>query len=142
MISQMLTSSRMILGHGGDPNEKFDGSTVWKFFMGFLDAFGKDFSRSIGKPGSPALQPWIEVAELLIRHGAVRILENENHFARRTWVKLFARQMLARDSLKIAFGEAEAARLDSLSWWLSATGQNLSTKITRTMRSLSIRSVF
>ncbi len=41
---------RMILARGGDPNETFGGSTVWKFFLGFLDAFGKDFTRSVGKP--------------------------------------------------------------------------------------------
>lgn len=131
---------RMILARGGDPNESFGGSTVWKFFMGFLDAFGKDFARSVGKPGSPALQPWIEVTELLIRHGAVRILESEtvvpNQSSGRTRVKLSQRQKLARDSLREAFGGAEAARLDYLSWWLDATAQNLLTRITRTMRSL------
>jgi hypothetical protein len=137
---------RMILARGGDPNESFDGSTVWKFFMGFLDAFGKDISRSFGGPRSLILQPWIEVTELLIRHGAVRILESEivvpNQPAGRTRVNLSTRQKFARDSLKEAFGEAEATRLDSLSWWLSATGQNLSTRIIRTMQSLSMRSIF
>jgi NACHT domain len=137
---------RMILAYGGDPNEEFAGSTVWKFFLGFFDAFGNDFASNIGRPGSPVLQPWMEVTELLIRYGAVRVLESErivpNQSAGKTRIKLGLRQKLARDSLKIVFGEAEAARLDSLSWWLSATGQNLSTRITRSIRSLLGRSVF
>ena len=137
---------RMILAQGGNPNKDFDGSTVWKYFMGFLDTFGKDLAGLAQETRSPTLQPWIEVTELLIRHGAVRVLSSEtvmpNQSTGRTRVKLSYRQNLARDSLKQAFGEAEAARLDSLSWWLNATGQNLSTTITRNLRFSSALNIF
>lgn len=124
---------RLILDRGGDPNEKCGSSTVWKLFLGFLDVFGKDLQRL----DLESRQAWIEVTELLIRYGAVRVLERETIVPRqssgRTRVKLSYRQVLARSSIAAAFGEAEAARLDLLSWWLSATGQNLLTNITRTL---------
>ena len=126
---------RMILDHGGDPNGKFAGATVWKFFMGFLDAFG----NSLRRLDAEGVQAWIDVTELLIRHGAVRVLENEVIVPQqpmRTRVKLSSHVVLARTSIAAAFGDEEAARLDFLSWKLSATGQNLLTKISRGLRSL------
>ncbi|CRG90151.1 Valine--tRNA ligase [Talaromyces islandicus] len=129
---------RLILDRGGDPNGKCGSSTVWKLFMGFFDVVGQDLQRLDEK----GRQAWIEVTELLIGYGAVRVLERETiiliprQSSGRTRVKLSYRQVLARSSIAAAFGEAEAARLDSLSWWLNATGQNLLTNIIRNVGSL------
>jgi hypothetical protein len=127
---------RMILDRGGDPNGEFAGATVWKFFMGFLDAFGNGLRRL----DAEGVQAWIDVTELLIRHGAVRVLERETIVPQqsmgRTRVHLSYHVVLARTSIAAAFGDEEAARLDFLSWTLSATGQNLLTKISRGLRSL------
>ncbi|KAI9935071.1 hypothetical protein MW887_000692 [Aspergillus wentii] len=120
---------RMILEQGGDPNKAFGNSTVWRYFLEFLDIFSADLQSLDEKEK----EPWIEVTELMIRHGAVRVLETETVIPRqstgRTRVNLSQRRLLARRSVSAAFGEEEAARLDLLSWWLNATGQNLSTTL-------------
>lgn len=122
---------QLILAYGGNPNEQFGGSTVWKFFMRFLD----DFGDQIRLLNEDERQHWVEVTELLIRHGAVRVLEREiivpQQLSGRTRVKLSYHKTLASDSIEAAFGAAEAARLDSLSWWLSITGQNIWTASVR-----------
>ncbi|PLN76738.1 hypothetical protein BDW42DRAFT_198819 [Aspergillus taichungensis] len=127
---------RLILEGGGNPNEWLENSTVWKLFLGFLDTFSSD----LGCLDQQSMQPWIESTELLIHYGAVRVVESEiivpNQSMGRTRVILGKRQILARKSIAAAFGEAEATRLDSLSWWLNATGQNIYTRITRTASSL------
>ena len=127
---------RMILAYGADPNEEFGRSTMWKLFLKFLDLCGKELRIR------PTMsQPFLEVTELLIRYGAVRILESETKYSG-LLIDYKPRQTLARDSIAAAFGEAEAARLDSLSWRLSATGMNLLTKSTRAMRSSCMRAIF
>jgi hypothetical protein len=127
---------RMILAYGADPNEEFDRSTIWKLFLKFLDLCGKELRIR------PTMsQPFLEVTELLIRYGAVRILESQTKYSG-LLIDWEPSQKLARDSIAAAFGEAEAARLDSLSWRLSATGMNLATKITRAMRSSCMRAIF
>ena len=126
---------QLILKQGCDPNMSCGKSTVWKCFVEFLDILGE----VIAILPKQEQQPWIDVTELLIRYGAVRVLETQsiihNQPAGRTRVRLRYREKLARDSFKVAFGEVEANRLDSLSWWMNATGQNLATNVTRSISS-------
>lgn len=126
---------RLILERGGNPNEEFGNATVWKRFMRYLDDLWKDFQQ-LDKEG---LRPWIEVTDLLIQYGAVRVLDrvtiSPEQSSGRTRVKLSYREVLARTSIAAAFGEAEAARLDSMSWWLNVTEQNFITNTARALRS-------
>jgi hypothetical protein len=125
------------LERGGDPNESLGDSTVWREYLRYLETFGD----SLQQLDATGRQAWIDVTELLIRYGAARVLEKETIIPRqsvgRTRVRLRYRELLARRSIAAAFGEEEAARLDSISLWLEATGQNLLTKVTRTLRSFS-----
>lgn len=126
---------RTILERGGDPNARLGGLTVWRYFMGFLDCFSSDLKRL----DKESMQPWLQVTELLIRYGAVRVLESETLVPRqssgRTRVKLGRREVFAYKSIEAAFGKEEAYRLDVLSWRLSVTGQKLYTNLARIMRS-------
>ena len=131
-----IETIHLILDQGGNPNEKYADSTVWKLFVRYLYTL----SPNIRSHDAGARQKWIDVTELLIRYGAVRVLESE-HYVRarssaRTKINLGYRENLARDDIAAAFGEREASRLDSLSWSLNATGRNLITNVTRGLRPL------
>ncbi|KAJ5528335.1 hypothetical protein N7513_012494 [Penicillium frequentans] len=103
---------QMILDRGGDPNGRVGDLTVWKYFMGFLDCFSRDL-LSLDKE---SMQPWLEATEMLIRHGAVRVIDSEIIVPRqssgRTRVKLGRREVLAYKSIAAAFGKEEADRFD------------------------------
>ncbi|OQE22821.1 hypothetical protein PENFLA_c012G09388 [Penicillium flavigenum] len=70
----------MILERGGDPNGKLGERTVWKYFMRFLDCF----SSNLQCLDKQSMQPWLQVTELLIRYGAVRVLESETTVPRQS----------------------------------------------------------
>lgn len=133
-----IETVRLILAHGGDPNQKLGDTTVWKAFMRFFDTFG----AAIQQHPEHIRQRWIDVTELLIRYGAVRVLETDTIIPRQSsgkiTVRVLYRQKLARESLAAAFGEGEAARLDFLARRLNATGQNLLKKITKSLRTMSM----
>ena len=132
---------RLILAQGGDPNEKLSGSTVWKLFLEYLDSF-RGLLLRLSREDQ---QPWIDVTELLIKYGAARTFETETETSvpkqSMGQVQNGVRQELARTSLALAFGEAEATRLSSMAWWMNATGRNLTTKMTRNLRFFSVRSI-
>ncbi|RDW93949.1 uncharacterized protein DSM5745_01271 [Aspergillus mulundensis] len=125
-----------ILQHGGNPNEAYGDSTVWKLFLEFLSSFAKDL-KELDDSGR---QVWIGTIELLIRYGAARVLERYTVIPKqpssRIHVKLSHREVIARDTLAAVFGEDEADRLDSLAWRLNASGQTLFVNSVRTVRNL------
>ena len=99
---------RTILTHGADPNQAVGDSTVWKLFMQFLDVFTADF-RQLMDHEPQSLQPGIQVTELLIRYGAVRVLESETRYPQqssgRTWIRKTLHEKLAQSSIAVAFSE-------------------------------------
>lgn len=125
----------MILKRGADPNEDLSGLTVWKHFLKCLDEGADD----IYKYPQDEKQKWIDVCELCIRYGAVRVVESRIHIPNqssgRTRVKLTRTEKLAKDSFRPAFGSKEAARLDLLASRLQMTGVNM---VTWSMRKMGV----
>lgn len=122
---------RLLLTQGGDPNAACGNSTVWKLFMQFFDTFA-DSLRLVSEDDRKA---WIEVTELLIKHGAPRLLEQHTILPQqscgRTRVRLTKRQVWAKSSISAAFGAEEAERLDTIAWQLEVTGRTLFKKLKR-----------
>ncbi|KAL4910870.1 hypothetical protein BDW74DRAFT_172330 [Aspergillus multicolor] len=126
----------LILQHGGNPNETYGDSTIWKLFLNFLSSFARD----LRKLDANDRQVWVRTTELLIRNGAARVLERYTVIpeqpSSRIRVRLSYGEVIARETLAAAFGEDEADRLDSLAWRLNASGQTLFVNSVRTVRNL------
>jgi hypothetical protein len=55
--SVQLTES--ILRHGADPNEEYEGSTIWRYMLNYVHAVCPDFDRE-----------WLRVFQVMLEHGA------------------------------------------------------------------------
>jgi hypothetical protein len=117
----------LILKRGADPNGKWQDLTIWKHFLREID----ERAVSIIRLPWDVRKKWIDVCELCIRYGAVRVLESHTHIPNqssgRTRVRLTQTEKLAKDTLEAAFGKKEAARLDALASRLQMTGVNMLT---------------